>query len=156
MKTLVVYYTKKGTTRDVAQRIADLLHADIFQIQVQDAKNGFISKLAARIWRALGQRPAIEPYDGSLTDYERVVLCTPIKHSHIPMPMCTFLTTYGKAINRVAYVFVKRVMSRDYPECITIMDDIIGKTFDSAIFVDASDDNHILSIEKFVDNMVAA
>ena len=149
MRTLVVFYSRKGATKRIAVMIAEQLDADTYEIREQDRKRG----LMRRVTSVLSRRIAIVPYEGSLGSYDRVVLCTPIKHGRIALPMCAFLTAYGKTISRVVYVFVKRVMSRDYPECITAMDELIGRTFESAIFLNASNEDALHDIKKFVNNL---
>ncbi len=144
MKTLVAYYTKKGKTRAVAQHMAELLQADVFEVTEEP---GF------RMGELFGRLPAVAPYQGDLKSYDRVILCIPIKKERIAAPMRAFAQRYGSTMNRVVYAFVKNGLTKDYPNCITEMDALVGKTFEQAIFVDP--DGPQVNVAKFVEQLQA-
>lgn len=106
-KTLVAYFSATGTTKNVAQKIADVAHADLFQINPQ------VPYTAADLdWRNSNSRSSIEMNDktsrpaiadqkDNMAEYEVVYLGFPIWWYVAPTIINTFLESYdfsGKTI----------------------------------------------------------
>lgn len=72
MKTLIVYYSKSGNTRKVAEKVQSTLSCDLDEIQYDQNSHKVISAL----------NPA---------DYERVILMCPIWAFHLSEPMKLYL-----------------------------------------------------------------
>jgi len=102
MKTLVVYYSRTGTTRKVGEEIAKKLKADKEEL-VDTVKRGGIWGwiIAGRdgMKRSLTKlkRPEKDP-----GDYDLVIIGTPIWVSMTP-PIRTYLTAFKRKFKKVAF-----------------------------------------------------
>ncbi len=79
MKTLVVYYSKSGNTRRVAEEIAKALGADTEElIEVGTKRSGFFGFLFAGRDGMRGRPSKIEPGKKRPADYDLVVVGSPV------------------------------------------------------------------------------
>lgn len=103
MKTLIVFYSRTGTTRKVAEKLAEIIGEETEEII--DAKNRSGAKgylLAGRDamrkrlteLKAVGKNPA---------EYDLVIIGTPIWAWTVSAPVRTFLEKYKDNLNRVAF-----------------------------------------------------
>lgn len=102
-KTLVVFYSRSGQTRQVAQRLARALDADIEQISESRSRAGVLGYLRSAV-EALLCRGA--PIAASPTDprrYEQVIIGTPVWAGHMSSPVRSYLTRHASALNRVGF-----------------------------------------------------
>lgn len=92
-KTLVIYYSWSGNTRQVAQAIAKELNADIYEIKTVEPYPENYSQTVnlAREQLRGNQRPAIQNDTPDLTQYSTILLGTPNWWSHVSMPVFTFM-----------------------------------------------------------------
>ncbi len=99
---LVVYFSATGNTRPLAQTVAALLDADLYEItaalpytaaDLAYYTNGRADKEQADP----ACRPAIGSPDVDLTQYDTIVIGHPIWHGQAPRIICTFLEHYDFA-----------------------------------------------------------
>jgi flavodoxin len=102
MKTLVVYYSRTGTTKKVAEEIARKLKADEEEILDTVNRNGIWGWLKSgregmkRLHTKL-KRPKLNP-----ADYDLVIIGTPIWVS-VSSPVRTYLAAYKGKFKKVAF-----------------------------------------------------
>ena len=87
MKTVVVYYSRFGTTRTVAKAIAEELGAELREIQAA-RECGFLGMAFRSLF---GIRMPIRPMNLDFTGADQIVLCTPIWAGRPANPVRTFL-----------------------------------------------------------------
>ncbi len=87
MRTVVVYYTRFGTTRTIATALADELGAEVREIRAV-RKHGFLGMAVCSL---LGVPMAIEPMNLDFSHVAGVVLCAPIWVGRLANPARTFL-----------------------------------------------------------------
>ena len=104
MKTLIVYYSRSGTTRVVARALAKDLPADIEEIHCNRYARGFSNYLLAVYESWKGKRPRIDPLAHALSEYELVVIAGPIWAFRPATPLRTFLTQERIRLRRVAFL----------------------------------------------------
>jgi flavodoxin len=102
MKTLVVYYSRTGNTRGVAEKIAELLHADLDEIIDKKNRSGMIGYLSAGK-DAMTKANIDIGYKLNPADYDMVVLGTPIWGSTITPALRTYLTAHSGTIKKTAF-----------------------------------------------------
>ncbi len=95
MKTLVVYYSRKGSNRFLAQKIANELNCDIEEIRPR--LNVFLFFLM-RI--SLG----IKALKHDVRTYDRVIMCGPIWVGQLITPHQSFIRRYRKKIKKIVFV----------------------------------------------------
>lgn len=103
-KTLIVFYSWSGNTRDIARSIQKKTGADIFEIELvkpySDDYNTVL-KEAQRDQRAQA-RPEIKGKVADMAKYDTILLGYPNWWASIPMPIATFLESYdfaGKTVS---------------------------------------------------------
>lgn len=97
--TLVLYYSRTGNNRFVAERLAGELGCDIAEIR--PALGGFFFLLLGSALKAgLGNR-RLSRDPGS---YERIVLCGPIWMGQVVWPIRSLLRRYRRSIRSLAFV----------------------------------------------------
>jgi flavodoxin len=86
MKSLVVYYSRTGKTRLVAQAIAEALNATLVEIkETKPRKLGPLIYLVGTFAALINRRSKINPIDVDLKQYERIFIGSPIWGSR-PVP----------------------------------------------------------------------
>ena len=104
-KTLVVCYSYTGNCRTIASTLTSQIEADLLKIQPAEKglkyeANGYA--LGTQLLNAIkaasddaASYPAIDPVSTSLSDYQNVIIVTPLWWSQMVAPMQTFLFSYG-------------------------------------------------------------
>lgn len=92
MKSLVLYYSKSGTTAKVARAVATGLEADVAEIKCPRYSSGWLGYLLAGYDSLKGRLPAIEVPGVSYADYDLIVLGAPIWTSYPATPLRALLS----------------------------------------------------------------
>jgi len=94
MKTVVVYYSLDGNCAFAAKHIANILKADIVQVQLTDEKKrGGISKMFWGVMQVMsGKLPDIKPVSFNIEAYDLIILGTPVWASSPAPAIRTFLS----------------------------------------------------------------
>lgn len=92
-RSLVVYYSWGGNTRIVAERLARMLQADIYEIRTINTypRDGRETAMISIEERRTGNLPEIHADLPDLTQYERVYLGGPVWNAYIPTPLARYL-----------------------------------------------------------------
>ena len=107
MKTLVAYFSASGTTKKVAENLANKLNCDIYEIKPQepytDADLNWMNKNSRSTleMKDKSSRPEIITGDIDVSKYDRILLGYPVWWYTAPTIINTFLETYdfsGKKI----------------------------------------------------------
>lgn len=104
--TLVVYFSCTGTTEQLAQYAADVLHADLFMIEpaqpYTEADLAYYTNCRAdQEQNDPAARPEIASAVEDMSCYDTIILGYPIWHGQAPRIISTFLESYdldGKTI----------------------------------------------------------
>jgi flavodoxin len=91
-KTLVVYYSMTGRTRDIAQRIAQMTRAQTYEITTAE-KMPSAPKLHLVVRKQLksGQYPVLAGSAPDLSDYDTIFVGGPVWWYHAATPLLAFL-----------------------------------------------------------------
>lgn len=106
MKTLVVYYSRKGNTEKIALAKARELDADFLAIDTIEnvaGYNGFSNCAKAAFSK---DDMILFPYDTDVASYDKVIICAPIWFSKLCAPMQTFIKKERHNIKKAEYIFV--------------------------------------------------
>jgi menaquinone-dependent protoporphyrinogen IX oxidase len=95
MKTIVVYYSNKGSNRFLAQKMAQSLSCDLEEIRPR--LNVFMLFL-------MNIHLGIKPLKNTLRDYDRVILCGPIWMGKFIPPLRSFVKKYADQIRNLVFV----------------------------------------------------
>jgi flavodoxin len=102
-RTLVVYYSRTGTTRTAARQIAHGLSADLEEIEPYASRSGIVGYLRSSIEATLGRLTGIEPLIYEPEDYDLVVVGSPVWNASLASPVRTYLAENHTRIKRVAF-----------------------------------------------------
>ena len=103
MKTLIVYYSRTGTTRKVAEELRTLLSAEIEEITEPKGRDGPLGWLRSGKEGSEGATPTINTPTKTPTDYDMVILGTPVWAAKMSSPMRTYLTQTKGKLPRTAF-----------------------------------------------------
>jgi flavodoxin len=102
-KILVVFYSRTGTTRTVAQALAADLRCESEEIVPVKSRAGFLGVMRSLI-EAMRRRPAaIEPARSSAAAYDLVIIGTPVWAWSVSSPVRAYLMANRKNLPRVAF-----------------------------------------------------
>jgi flavodoxin len=98
MKLLVVYYSKTGNNRYLAEKIAHTLSCDIQEIAPR--LNVIpLQILFSLIKTSMGIKPLIQ----NMKEYDRIILCGPIWMGQLTSPLRDFINKYRSRINKLYF-----------------------------------------------------
>ncbi len=108
-KVLCVYYSRTGKTRNAMTAVAQALGGELVEITDGVDRSGLIGAARScldavrRSTRFLDKLEMKHP----ITDYDLVILGTPVWAGRCSSVMREFLKKYGRDINRAAYVITR-------------------------------------------------
>lgn len=102
-KILVVYYSKSGNTKEIANQIHTVVGGDIFEIQPMVDYPQEYSQLTKQAKKEIseGYKPALKNKVANIQDYNIIFVGSPCWWSTIAPPVASFLSEYdlsGKKI----------------------------------------------------------
>ena len=100
-KVMIVYYSRTGTTRKLAEALAGRLNADVVEIRCDRYKGGIFRYLRAGYDSVKGNLPPIKMPETDLTAYDLVLLGAPIWTSYPALPLRAFLAAKPDLPGRV-------------------------------------------------------
>lgn len=102
-KTLVVFYSRSGTTRKIAQALAEALKCDLEEITEPKPRTGFLGYIRSLL-EARGKRPStIAPKKYDVSSYDLVVIGTPVWGWSLSSPIRAYLTTTASQLPEVGF-----------------------------------------------------
>jgi flavodoxin len=124
MKALVVYYSKSGNTREIGQNIAREIQCDIEEIYDTQNRSGIIGYIKSAYQANRGKLTTIKPMEKDPSNYDLVIIGTPIWASRPAVAVTTYLTENKDKFKDVAF-FVTYGGS-GFKKTIQTMEKIIG------------------------------
>ena len=106
MKTVVVYYSLQGNVRYVAEKVSKGLDADLIElVPVKAYPDKGMKKF---IWGGSAvtfkKKPDLEPYSFNASDYDLIILGTPVWASGFTPPLRTFLEDNDLTGKKIAVI----------------------------------------------------
>ena len=95
MKTIVVYYSRKGSNKYLAEKISKSLSCEIEEIKPR--LNVFVLFL-------MNIHLGIRSLKHNIKEYDRVILCGPIWMGKFIPPLHSFINKYFEQINKLIFV----------------------------------------------------
>lgn len=91
MRTLIVYYSRTGSTRKVARALAGMLGADLAEVRCDLYRPGFLGYVRAAYGSIRGELPAIEVPPAVGQPYDLVLIGAPMWVGRPAAPIRTLL-----------------------------------------------------------------
>lgn len=103
MKTLIVYFSRTGTTKKLAEDIKKSLKCDIEPITEDRNRKGVIGYLKSGREAGAEKTPLIHPPKKDLSKYDLVIIGTPIWVGKMSSPVRSFLKNNICNFKKVAF-----------------------------------------------------
>ncbi|MCK9356264.1 MAG: NAD(P)H-dependent oxidoreductase [Dehalococcoidia bacterium] len=103
MKTLVVYYSRSGNTRKLAEEIGAALKADVEELQDGKDRKGPVAFILAGREAMHKTLVELQPLAHDPAAYDAVVVGSPVWASTVCSPVRTFLTKNRTQLKKVAW-----------------------------------------------------
>ena len=127
MSKIIVFYSKTGTTTNIAEEYAGKNNTSIYGIKDLADRKGFFGKIKDFFQTVMKKEIPIEELTENLSNYSRVILCTPIWFGKIPASVRSFLKIYSESINKVEYIIIRTNPRKEYKAALKEMDSLIGR-----------------------------
>lgn len=98
-RTLVLYYSRKGSNRYLAEKLSEELNAEIEPISPL-IRGNFLLIIFSLL--KIGVSP--KSLKNHPADFERIILCSPIWMGQVVSPLRGFLNRYGKECRSVDFI----------------------------------------------------
>ena len=125
MKTLVAFYSRTGTTKKVGDMIAEKIDAEVEEIKDTVERSGTMGYIRSGRDAMKKRLTKLESLKRNLSDYDLIVVGTPIWGWNMSAPVRTFLTEQKDNLKEVAF-FCTMGGSGD-KQAFAEMEKIIGK-----------------------------
>jgi flavodoxin len=103
MKILIIYYSRTGTTRKVAEKLKQVLNADLEEIIDPAERRGALGYLKSGK-EAMREMPAkINPIKSDLNSYDIIIIGTPIWAFNMSSPVRAFILENKTNLKKVAF-----------------------------------------------------
>jgi len=155
-KILVVYYSRTGTTKTVAEAIRDVLRCEIDEIEDTKGRSGLIGWLMAGKDAGSGSLTKISGVDKEPSQYDVVVMGSPTWNGHMSTPIRTYITENKDRLKRVALFSTG---DGDKPVALKDMEELAGKSPLATLHLvrkrDIEDGSYIEKVEEFASKIKA-
>lgn len=102
MKTAVIYYSKAGTTKKIAEKIASIFDADLYFVEPEKAYGNYISAVIRVAGEKISKKnPALKTEVADFGSYDTVFIGFPVWYSTLPKHLQEYLHKADLAGKRV-------------------------------------------------------
>ncbi|RLF82909.1 flavodoxin [Thermococci archaeon] len=123
MKTLVVFYSRSGTTKRVAQEVTKALNADVDEVIDKKSRKGILGFLRAGYDATRGKTTEVG-FEKDPSDYDLVIVGTPVWNGRVTPAIRTYLLRNREKIKNAA--FFSTCAGRP-GKCLEQMEELWGK-----------------------------
>lgn len=102
-KDLVVYFSRSGRTRRLAESLARAFGADVDEIRERRDRAGILGYLRSGYEAVKGVEPRLLPPVCDPRDYRRVIIGGPVWGGHACSPVRAWLVRHRRALREVAF-----------------------------------------------------
>ncbi len=129
MKALVIYYSRSGNTRKIAEAIADALraYAEVKLEEIVDTRKrkGVFGIIGAGKDSVFKHTTPIEPVKADLSSYDLVVFGTSVWVGAVASPVRTLLSKHGNNVKQL--VFFCTTFGIGIKRAFRVMEELCGK-----------------------------
>ena len=152
MKTLIVYYSRTKVTKKIAEMIQKELNCDGEEITDGDKYKGKIGYMKGGMNASMGRTSDINPVTKNPSDYDLVIIGTPVWASNMAPPVHTYLLKYNSQIKNMASFCT--CISGGYEKTLEKLAEVSGKNQLSTMFLTSKDiENPTEKIKTFINQI---
>lgn len=137
MKTLIVYYSRTNVTKKIAEEIQKELNCDIEEITDGGRYNGKLGYMKGGMNASMSRTTDIDPITKDPSDYDLVIIGTPVWASNMATPVFTYLMKYRDKIKKMASFCT--CLSGGYERALLRMAEVSGKTQTARMYLTSKD-----------------
>lgn len=101
-RILIIYFSRTGYTRRIAEALAESCHADLEAIEERRGRRGLLGFLKSGM-EAFRKTPVeIAPARHDPANYDLLVIGTPVWAGHLSSPVLSYLAEHKSAVKRYA------------------------------------------------------
>jgi len=149
-RTLIVFYSRSGTTRRIAQALSGILKCDLEEITEPRRRTGFLGYIRSLLEARLMLPSIIAPNHHDVSSYDLVVIGTPVWAWSLSSPVRAYLTATASKLPEVA--FFCTLGARGSENAFAQMTAIVGKTPRAVCAItqrEASSGSHVERLAAF-------
>ncbi|MBL7060719.1 MAG: hypothetical protein ISS13_02660 [Actinobacteria bacterium] len=154
MKILVVFYSRSGRTKKVAEAISEILKCDKEEIFDIKSREGIVGFLSAGTDANLRRLTVIKEIKNNPSLYDLVIIGTPVWSSNISTPIRTYLSLHKEGFKNIAF-FCTRLGS-DAEKVFTDMKNLSQKTPLALLQLTSREvarDQYMQKVKEFINNL---
>jgi flavodoxin len=102
-RTLVVFYSRSGTTRRIAEALSAALKCDLEEITEPKPRTGFLGYIRSLLEAGRTRPSAITPQKHDVSSYDLVVVGTPVWAWSVSSPVRAYLMATASQLPEVAF-----------------------------------------------------
>lgn len=103
MRLLVVFYSRTGTTRRVAETLSETLRCDIEEIFDEKSREGILGWLRAGRDAGASSLTEIKEIENDPASYDVVIIGTPVWNGTVSTPIRTYIHQQKGSFKRLAF-----------------------------------------------------
>ncbi|MCF0226428.1 MAG: flavodoxin [Methanobrevibacter sp.] len=153
MKVLIVYYSRTGVTKKIANILKEKLNADIEEITDNNHYKGKIGWIKGGFNASTGRLSEINPTSKNPSNYDLTIIGSPVWASNIATPVATYINRNIKDFKKIAG-FVT-CMSGGYEKALVKMSEECDKQLECTLALTTKDieENLEKNINTFIDKI---
>lgn len=126
MKTLVVYFSRKGYVKKAALKAAKEANGDLYEIKTSERTEGILGFWWCGRFNMHRWPMKLTGQDVDTSSYDRVIICSPIWVFTVCAPVLAFAQQHSGRIKSVDYILVHFCGIMKYEKTIARLDSILG------------------------------
>jgi flavodoxin len=147
-KVLIVYYSRSGNTKKVAETLSARLGADLEEIKTEKSYAGVMGWILAGKEGSQKTSAKIKPTEKNPANYDLVIFGTPIWGWNIASPLRAYLEQNKDKFKKISAFCT---MGGSYGKCFKDIEAICEKTLETtAAFIDKDISAGKIEIENFL------
>ena len=103
MRSLVVYYSRTGNTRKIAEELADALECDVEEIVDTKKRSGPLGFMRSGRDASSGKLTVLQDIINDPSQYDLLIIGTPMWGGHVSTPIRTYIHQNQANFNNVAF-----------------------------------------------------
>lgn len=113
MKILVVFFSRTGTTKKVAETISNILGSDLEELFDTKKRAGALGWLQSGRDTLTKKLTIIKPPKKDPGSYDVVIIGTPVWNSTLSTPIRTYITQYKQSFKQIAFFITHSYESKN-------------------------------------------
>ncbi len=154
MKTLCLYYTRTNKTKEVMERLAAVLGADLAEYSDGRDRSGIFGYIGACFATVNNTLPRVKLQNGvDLKAYDRVLIGMPVWVEGPCAVGRAFIKKYRAGLPSDVFYVVTHMGDRDYLTKIQAMDDLLGRPSAGQFSVKTKENDYLKESEEYAKNL---